>query len=491
MRRLFVSVLLILITATVWAAADNRELFSVDRDYFPYYPSLLKWEKSTVAFTEPETCAGCHEKQSREWSGSVHSLALRDPIYQGELNRAVKAAGHDIGRQCEGCHSAAGMVTGELKRPGLKGLSPMALAGVSCDVCHSVSGTSHTRTPTREAENGSLILSPGYDTREGARLVKRGPLIPVADCGGGFHDCSKSSLHDQADLCAGCHQVYHHDRHFPIEASYNEWKHSPYAQRGIQCQDCHMVDSDTFLKSADSFRKPERAEYRHYFNGTNYLLAYLAAQAANRSGDKEQAGRLMKQYDMAVKRLKSAAGLQLTPVYSGGRLQELKVRVSNLRAGHNLPTSLSNVRQIWLEIRAHDQNGRSVMVSGIPAPGGALPADTRIFNSDGMGDDFHFSHDPWVITGFSRHESIPPKGYREVHYGVPPAGKATALTFDVRLRYRTADQHLAETLLGSVPEDIGLAREYGLATVPPLPVVDMVTARLTAATIKGRAPGGR
>jgi hypothetical protein len=477
MQRIILSVLMFLFTATIAATAENRELFQVDRELFPYYPSLLRWEKSSAPFTEPETCAGCHEKQQREWSGAVHSLALRDPIYQGELNKGVKAVGHDVARQCEGCHSAAGMVTGELKKPGLAGLSPLARAGVSCDICHSVSGTSHTMTPTREAGNGSLVLSPGYDGKQGTQLVKRGPNRPDGECGGGFHECRQSRLHEQADICAGCHQVFHHEKQFPIESTYNEWKQSPYAQRNIQCQDCHMVESDTFLKSADDFRKPRRSEYRHYFNGTNYLLAFISAQAATRGNDREQADRLMAQYRMAVKRLQSAAGLALTPIYDSGRLRELKIRVSNLRAGHNLPTSLSNVRQMWLEITARDQNNRLVMTSGSPGPDGSLLPETRIFNSDGMGSDFHFSHDPWVITAFSRHETIPPRGYREVHYGIPLLKGVRSLTVEVRLRYRTADQHVAEALLAAVPEDIDLAGEYGLSSVPPLPVVEMATVR--------------
>ena len=484
MQRLILCTLFFLIAATTLAAVENNDVFPVDRDYFLYYPSLLRWEKSSAPFTEPETCSGCHEKQYQEWNGSVHSLALRDPIYQGELNRAVAAVGHDISRQCEGCHSAAGMMTGEIKKPGLTGLSPLALAGVSCDICHSVSGTSHTRTPTREPGNGSLILNPGYDAKEGAQLVKRGPNRPDTECGGGFHECRQSPLHDQADLCGGCHQVFHYDKHFPIESTYNEWKHGAYAQRGIHCQDCHMVETDTFLKSADSFKKPLRSEYRHFFSGTNYLLAYLSAQAATRAGDKEQADRLMKQYQMAIKRLQSAAGLELIPIYHNGQLQELKIKVSNLRAGHNLPTSLSNIRQVWLEITARDQNNRVVLTSGSLAPDGSLPPETRIFNSDGMGNDFHHSHDPWVITAFSRHDTIPPRGYRQVYYGVPALKGVTSLTVDVKLRYRTADQHVAEMLLSSVPKDMDLAREYGLSAVPPLPVVDMVTTKLKLAMRK-------
>lgn len=485
MKLICLCIIFVLCSTTALLAAGDRDVFPVDRDFYPYYPSLFKWEKSAAPFTEPQACADCHEKQYLEWNGSVHSMSLRDPIYQGELNKAAKAVGHEIGRQCEGCHSPAAMMSGELKKPGLAGLSPLALGGVSCDICHSVSGTTHTKTPTRVPQNGSLILNPGYDGKDGAQLVKRGPLVPTADCGGGFHECKESPLLDQAELCAGCHQVYHYDKHFPIESTYNEWKEGPYAQRGIHCQDCHMVDIDTFLKSADSFKSPERSEYRHYFSGVNYLLTYLSAQAATRSGDKDQAARSMKQYEMAVKRLQSAAGLDIIPIYRNGQLQELKVKVSNLRAGHNLPTSLSNIRQLWLEITAKDQNGKVVMSSGTVGPDGSLAPETRIFNSDGMGNDFHFAVDPWVITAFSRHETIPPRGFKEVYYGISGINNTVkALTVDVKLRYRTADQKIAEALLAAVPKDIDLEKEYGLKTVPPLPVVDMVSKQMKIAVRK-------
>jgi len=239
-------------------AAELPELFTVDRTLFPYYPSLLRWEKSGAEFTEPGTCAECHPQQHEEWMGSVHALAFQDPVYQGELNKAVKAVGRDIARQCEGCHSAAAMVSGETKGAGLAGLSSLALAGVSCDVCHSVSGVSHCETPTREPENGSLILSPGRDGADGAVLVKHVPFPPTEECGDDFHECEYSPLHLRSDLCAGCHQVFHYEKHFPLEATYAEWKASAYAQQGIQCQDCHMVETATFLRSADTFQKPKR-----------------------------------------------------------------------------------------------------------------------------------------------------------------------------------------------------------------------------------------
>lgn len=475
-----IATLLILGAATVLAAGSP--VFDFDREFYPYYPSLIKWNKSTVGFTEPQRCGGCHSRQYKEWNGSVHSLAFKDPIYQGELNKAVKAVGHEISRQCEGCHSPVGMITGEVKQAGLTELSGIALAGVSCDVCHSISGVTHWQTPTHEPENGSFILTPGTEGTEGKTLVKRGPFKPSATCGAGYHRCEESTLHLQADLCASCHQVYHYDTHFPLEATYLEWKHGPYAQKAILCQDCHMVDIDGFKRSADQFVKPTREEYRHYFSGANFLLTYLAAGAAKRTGDDKLARSLMQQYEMAVERLKSAADLQITPIYEGSRLKEVQIRVRNLRAGHNLPTSLTNVRQMWLEVTARDESGALLMTSGSLKADGTLPADTRLFNSDGMGTEFHFAVDPWKVTAFSRHDTIPPRGWKDVYYGFPqlPAGKT--ITVDARLRFRQADQKVAEALLAAVPQGIDLKRDYGLDAVPPLPVIDMAVQQATVDT---------
>ncbi|MDW7771367.1 MAG: cytochrome c family protein [Desulfobulbaceae bacterium] len=478
------AILTVLALATAGTVFGGEKVFQVDREMYPYYPSLIQWNKSGAEFTPPEVCGECHEKQYEEWTGSVHALAFKDPIYQGELNKAVKAVGHEISRQCEGCHSAAGVVTGEIKKPGLAGLSSMALNGVSCDICHSISGTTHCETPSREPENGSFILTPGVDTEDGPVLIKRGPLESFEGCGDGFHRCEKSSLHLRAELCASCHQVYHYEAHFPLEATYLEWKHGAYAQREILCQDCHMVDSETFLRTADTLEKPGREEYHHYFNGANFLLYFLAEQAAKKAGDEPLAANARHKYEMAVHRLQSAADLEIEPVYGKKGLSEVKVRVKNIRAGHNLPTSLTNVRQMWLELTARDAAGNVLYSSGTLDDNGHLVQDTRVFNSEGMGNDFHFAIDPWIVTAFSRHDTIPPKGYKDVYYGICVPAGVNEVSIEARLRYRQADQGVAELLLAAVPEDMNLEATYGLKEIPPLPIVDMVvkTAELRTAS---------
>jgi len=188
---------------------------------------------------------------------------------------------------------------------------------------------------------------------------------------------------------------------------------------------------------------------------------------------------------MAIERLQAAAGLELLPVYRSGQLSAIKVRVKNLRAGHNLPTSLTNVRQMWLELTATDAAGQVLVSSGYLDAKGELEAQTRNLNSDGMGDNFHFAIDPWTVTAFSRHDTIPPRGYKDVHFGLVPAAIEGEVQVAVRLRYRQASQKLAEKLLGAVPDDIDLEKTYGLTSFPKLPVVDMTQATARFPAIEG------
>ena len=102
-----------------------------------------------------------------------------------------------------------------------------------------------------------------------------------------------------------------------------------------------------------------------------------------------------------------------------------------------------------------------------------------------MGDNFHFAIDPWVVTAFSRHDTIPPKGYKDVHYGLLPVAIEGEVQVVARLRYRQASQKVAEILLSAVPEGIDLEKSYGLSEIPELPVVDMAQATVHFAATQG------
>jgi truncated hemoglobin YjbI len=480
--------------ANVWSVPYTRYSDEQLKKY-PFYPSNIQFENNGVPFVAPSvfTCAGCHPQQYEDWQGSMHAQAFRDPIYLGELNLAVEAVGKGITKQCEGCHTAAAVVSGDLpKEYDFKKLSDLAKAGVSCDVCHSIKKHTHWETPSHEPENGSYVLSPGRkDEKTGKGIrTKYGPFANYEGCGGGFHECVESPLHLRAELCAGCHQVFHYKEHTPLEHTYSEWKRGMYAVNGIQCQDCHMVDIETFKRSADTFQKPKRSEYRHYFNGANFTMYFLEELRAKKMGDEKLAANAKKKFDMAVARLQAAADLEITPIYDAkGELSKIKVRVKNERCGHALPTSLTNIRQMWLEVLATDEKGKVEIRSGfIKKTGdkkGDLDENTYVFNSDGMDHHMKFAVDPWEIVSFSRHDIIPPKGYRDVYYTTLGDHRTHKVTFRAKLRWRAADQKVAAKLLTSQPKGFDLNEVYGLTEVPELPVVDMVEKTITFST-KGK-----
>src|SRR5660397_133398 len=68
----------------------SSAVFCLKKKNYPYNTPQIKWNKSNANFTSPDVCGGCHRKQYEEWTGSVHSLALQEPVYQGELSKAYK-----------------------------------------------------------------------------------------------------------------------------------------------------------------------------------------------------------------------------------------------------------------------------------------------------------------------------------------------------------------------------------------------------------------
>ena len=47
---------------------------------------------------------------------------------------------------------------------------------------------------------------------------------------------------------------------------------------------------------------------------------------------------------------------------------------------HNLPTHLTNIRQMWLELNVRDEKGKLLMVSGDIDAQGKLGPDSRMFD---------------------------------------------------------------------------------------------------------------
>lgn len=431
-------------------------------DKFPFFPSLLGTASGKPIkaedYTEPEICGGCHADIFKQWNGSMHSQAFVDPVFQALWKIGAKETKGLTDKLCGGCHAAAGVVANDLVfKDNEFFTSPIAKRGVHCDLCHTVKETRMNETPTREPQNASIIVDPGP--------IKRGPY---RDSKSPFHETAYSELHTKSEFCANCHNVFHPINNFHIEHTYAEWKYSVYAQNGIQCQDCHMMPVEQAIEAARTLKKqknpgqpavggPQREQmYTHEFVGANFTVPGLLKFDLHKG--------------IAEKRLKSAAELSIEApqAVTAGGLVTVAVKVRNVGAGHNLPTSLTEVRQMWLDVQATDAAGKEIFRSGALDKDGEIDPKARIFNAHAVDKEGKHTVKPWEITRFEYNDTIPPKGSAIERYSfvVPQDLKGTVAVKAV-LRYRSYPQSVANLLLGK--------------DAPVLPIVDMQEAGKTIA----------
>jgi hypothetical protein len=382
----------------------------------------------------------------------MHSISFKDPIFQAEWALAEKATDGQLMNLCGGCHTPVGVLTNTVKfdpKLGKHGgftAEGVAEKGVFCDVCHTVTDTNHAKGPYGSPGNASIVLSPGP--------TKYGPL---KDAKSPYHQTAYSDLHTKAEFCGNCHNIFHPGNKFPVEHTYDEWKASPYAQKGIICQDCHMVPVDTAIRVANEMTRPKDLKehglggvagigaeqerslvHDHGFVGGNSIIAPLLGV----EGAEEHRAE-------AIKRLQGAAELEISakPTDDRGTYQ-LKVKVTNARAGHQLPTSLTFVRQLWLEIVVKDSHGKVVYTSGILGEDNRLPDETVIFRNHAVDDHGKPTLNPWEVARFDEINTIPPKGYRygTYHFNLPSLDESFSVT--ANLNYQSYDQAFVDKLLG-------------------------------------------
>lgn len=123
--------------------------------------------------------------------------------------------------------------------------------------------------------------------------------------------------------------------------------------------------------------------------------------------------------------------------------------MTNERAGHHLPTSLTEVREVWLEVVVTDDQGRELLRNGTLDADNLLPPDTVVFNAHAVDKDGKHTHYPWEIVRFTDVNTIPPKGYKYARYWFNVPADAQAITVTTRLHYRSFGQGLADELLGA------------------------------------------
>ena len=153
------------------------------------------------------------------------------------------------------------------------------------------------------------------------------------------------------------------------------------------------------------------------------------------------------QVKMAEERLHNAAVLSLDAGDIGNK--RFTVTITNNGAGHKLPTGLSNVRQMWLDITVTEKSsGRTVYASGQPDENGYLKNDVLLYQTvfgDGQGRSVDNLAKAREILSDNR---IAPKQSASQTFFLPKDAPDNGLTITARLCYRIFSQRLVDQIAG-------------------------------------------
>ena len=351
----------------------------------------------------------------------MHSNAYIDPFYQKELQFASEDTNGSTDEFCLRCHTPIGVASGEV--PDGK-LNKASREGVQCDFCHSVSGNAGIGT-----SSAPFILSPGN--------VQRGPLKESKST---YHETRYSELHTKSEFCGMCHYV-NNSNGVLVDDTYKVWKNNSYSSEGIQCQDCHMSPGITHFE-ANPGRSASGAPKRdhislHYFEGANAFVTDILDEETHRR--------------RAIERLKKAATMDLKSPVNASENESVSVEVSvtNSGAGHKIPTGVSEIRQMWLEVSVTDDNGKQIYHAGNIDKHGNIEPGTQVFNTvlgDGNGNP---TMKFWNAESILSDDRIPPKEtVVQKHNFSIPKDVEYPVDVNVKLQYRSAPQDFIDDLFG-------------------------------------------
>lgn len=351
-------------------------------------------------FETPTACATCHIDIARQHEQAMMSQSYThhwDEIEYFEL--AVPHARKDpkfaeVEAECNGCHAPLAYLAGDIP-PARPSENTRANEGVSCDLCHTITGYSGD-LPV----NFNWTVSPGK-TKYGPREGVESP-----------HHVTKKNTHiSKAEFCAACHNERNSWGLF-VKATHLEWKEGPHGRAGIVCQDCHMPPAPG--KSA-RMGKPLEDVRQHLFHGAH------------------DEGKLIGSVEVRI----HPETREAIP----GDTIRLTAVVVNAKAGHRIPTGSVEDRVVWLNVQATDAGGTTYHLPVDPKgfegeeltiasssalayqdigeirdvpdfPGllrdGDIPEGDRIFRMAYLDPEGRMTISQWYTAGFGADYRLPP-----------------------------------------------------------------------------------
>jgi nitrate/TMAO reductase-like tetraheme cytochrome c subunit len=269
-------------------------------------------------FETPEYCGACHNNIYQQWQQSMMSVAFThewDDIEYFELalpHSELEPKVAEVKEGCNGCHSPLAFMTGDIppKRPSE---GTRANESVSCEVCHNITGFTGDIP-----YNFNYVMDVGKTKYSGRKGETEMPSV---------HEIKVSPIMQKSEFCGICHNEKSPFGTW-VKSTHLEWKESPYAEQGVQCQDCHM--SETTMKTAAMGPEYNDAKM-HLFQGAHSESKLRGTVEIGLYSAKKEAKK--------------------------GDKINIKASLFNQKAGHKIPTGSVEDRIMWLHVEAIDSDG--------------------------------------------------------------------------------------------------------------------------------------
>ncbi len=416
----------------------------------------------TPDHSSPDNCGNCHTTVYNQWKVDGHSLSAIDPIvktlYDGTdvQGRASRGPGYKLDwtdeGNCASCHAPVAILS-RRKATNLDEIREVERAGIACDVCHKMK------------EIPAAISSPAFSDVQflrpstGIRL-NFGPFED-STFPGEIPDFSYSPLFKDSRLCAPCHDGKSWG--VPIYETYTEWRSSIYSRIGTQCQGCHMASTGEYNRFAD-------------------------AEKGGKERNVSQIGVHQMMGSDSIAFLQRAAKLDSSATIEDG-IVTVRVKVSNIGAGHDLPTG-QPMRNVLLLVDAEGDIGTGLtFISGerVPSWGGTGSDPSDYAGHPGKGfakvlETLNEYQKPTLITGLEEERAeFPAPAWRRTRIltdnRIPAMGNDTSAYLFVapshsgvihvrtRLVYRKAFKPLADVKGWDMPDIVLVSNELTIPAV--------------------------